>query len=100
MAPLPTTTQSIHRTLSRHQKRQIPTVSVTGRLRSEFDTLQLYDESGNPRARVPIRLGDSKGEAPGPIIEAYPEYGDGGAVQLHVDQKTLKYDQTEILPEE
>ncbi len=49
---------------------------------------------------MPIRLGDSKGEAPGPIIEAYPEYGDGGAVQLHVDQKTLKYDQTEILPEE
>lgn len=71
-----------------------------GRLRSEFDTLQLYDESGNPSARVPNRLGDSKGEAPEPITEAYPEYGDGGAAQLHVDQKILKYDQTEILPEE
>ncbi|MER2499074.1 hypothetical protein ABS858_23685 [Vibrio neptunius] len=71
-----------------------------GRLRSEFDTLQLYDESGNPSARVPNRLGDSKGEAPEPITEAYPEFGDGGAAQLHVDKKILKYEHTEILPEE
>jgi filamentous hemagglutinin len=69
-----------------------------GRIRSEFDTLQLY-ENGKPQARVPDRLGDTQKGAPEPITEAYPEYGSGGAHQLHVDGKILQYDRSEVIPE-
>ena len=35
-----------------------------------------------------------------PITDAYPEFGDGGKAQLHAGGKTLKYNKTDILPEE
>ena len=69
------------------------------RLRGEFDTLQLYDETGRPTVRVPDRLGDQEKGVPEPITEAYPEFGKGGATQLHADGQTIKYDRVDILPE-
>ncbi|MDO6708832.1 hypothetical protein [Photobacterium sp. 1_MG-2023] len=68
------------------------------RIRSEFDTLQLF-ENGIPQVRIPGRLGDTS-STPEPITEAYPEFGQGGAVQLHAGGKVLKYDNSEVLPEE
>lgn len=70
-----------------------------GRLRSTFDTLQLFDSNGKPKVRVPDRLGGQQKGVPEPITEAYPEFGKGGAVQLHADGQTIKYDKVEILPE-
>lgn len=61
--------------------------------------MQLY-ENGKPVARVPREYGDEKGAAPEPITKAYPEFGKGGEKQLHVDGKILKYEKSEILPEE
>lgn len=70
------------------------------RLRSEFDTLQLYDSNGAPTARVPNACGDRPGAPPEPFTSAYPEFGKGGAQQLHADGKTIKYNKTDILPED
>jgi len=69
------------------------------RLRGEFDTLQLYDGTGKSTVYVPDRLGNTQKGMPEPITEAYPEYGSGGAVQLHADGQTIKYDKVDILPE-
>ncbi|MCX2831879.1 RHS repeat domain-containing protein, partial [Microbulbifer thermotolerans] len=69
------------------------------RLRSEFDTLQLY-ENGIPRARVPRAYGDKIGAEPEPFTTAYPEFGKGGARQLHANGEIIKFNRTDILPEE
>jgi hypothetical protein len=69
------------------------------RLRSQFDTLQLY-ENGIPKVRVPNAFGDKPGAPLEPFTAAYPEFGKGGAQQLHADGATIKYDKTDILPEE
>ncbi|WNO61007.1 RHS repeat-associated core domain-containing protein [Rheinheimera sp. MMS21-TC3] len=70
------------------------------RLRSEFDTLQLFDKGGVPSVRVPTAYGDKPGEAPEPFTSAYPEFGAGGAQQLHADGAIIKYRNTEVLPED
>lgn len=69
------------------------------RLRGEFDTLQLYDEAGVPKVRVPREFGDKLGAAPEPLTKAYPEFGKGGAQQLHADRMNVKFDKVDILPE-
>ena len=68
------------------------------RIRSEFDTLQIY-ENGLPKARVPNRLGDTQKGVLEPITEAYPKYGTGGTYQLHLDGRTLKYTESIVIPE-
>jgi RHS repeat-associated protein len=69
------------------------------RLRGQFDTLQLY-ENGLPTARVPRAFGDQIDAPPEPFTSAYPEYGGGGAQQLHAGGKTIKFDKVDILPDE
>ncbi|WNO11135.1 RHS repeat-associated core domain-containing protein [Teredinibacter sp. KSP-S5-2] len=68
------------------------------RLRGEFDTLQLY-ENGEPLVRVPYMYGDTDKTQLEPIAEAYPEYGKGGAAQLHAEGKVIQFDKVDILPE-
>ncbi|MBD1559843.1 RHS repeat protein [Vibrio sp. S9_S30] len=51
------------------------------RLKGEFDTLQLYDSTGEPQVRVPMEAGDH-GKIPEPFTRYYPEYGNGGERQL------------------
>ena len=69
-----------------------------GRLRLEFDTLQLY-ENGKPNVSVPYSHG-GRGSDLEPFTTAYPEYGKGGAQQL-VPSKTIniKADKVDKLPE-
>ncbi|WP_238152046.1 RHS repeat-associated core domain-containing protein [Microbulbifer sp. A4B17] len=69
------------------------------RLRSEFNTLQVFDENGNPTVRVPRAFGDKEGAELEHFTSAYPEFGDGGAQQLHADGAKIKYDKIDILPE-
>ncbi|EOD78298.1 Rhs family protein [Grimontia indica] len=69
------------------------------RIRGKFDTLQLY-EDGKPQVRVPRWAGDSDPTRLEPFAEAYPQYGKGGAVQLHADRRDVIYDAVEIIPEE
>lgn len=69
------------------------------RLRGEFDMLQLF-ENGELKARHPKRLGDTEGQPLEPFTEAYPEYGKGGAEQMHADRKIIQFDKVDILPEE
>ncbi|WP_237613853.1 RHS repeat domain-containing protein, partial [Pseudomonas syringae] len=68
------------------------------RIRAEFDTLQLYVD-GKPEARVPFWKGDSDKTRLEPTTEAYKEYGDGNAQQVHLDRRTVKFDRVDILPE-
>jgi len=49
---------------------------------------------------VPKAFGDKDGEALEPFTSAYPEYGKGGAQQLHADKAIIDYDKVDILPEE
>jgi RHS repeat-associated protein len=70
------------------------------RIRSEFDTLQLFDQNGVPCARVPNAFGDRPGAATEPFTSAYPEYGAGGAQQLHAHGATVQFTKTEIIPED
>jgi len=74
-------------------------VGVTSRIRAEFDTLQLYVD-GKPQARVPFWKGDSDKTRLEPTTEAYEEYGEGGAQQVHLDRRTVKFDKVDTLPEE
>ncbi|HYH01927.1 MAG TPA: hypothetical protein VEC37_02400 [Bacillota bacterium] len=70
-----------------------------GRLRGEFDTLQLFDKSGNPLVKVPMEAGDT-GSIPEPFTRYYPEYGKGGAAQLLPKSKmTVIFDDVTLLPE-
>ncbi|WP_444886997.1 hypothetical protein [Microbulbifer sp. JMSA008] len=68
------------------------------RLRGEFNTLQLY-ENGEVNARVPNWAGDQDKSKLEPFAEAYPEYGEGGAVQLHAKDKIIEFDKVDIFPE-
>jgi len=58
----------------------------------------LFDESGTPMVRVPRAFGDKEGAELEPFTSAYPEYGSGGAQQLHAEGATIKYDKTYVLP--
>ena len=69
-----------------------------GRLRGEFDTLQLYD-NGEVQARVPNWAGDTDKSKFEPFADAYPEYGSGGADQLQADGRKIDFDKVDILPE-
>ncbi len=69
------------------------------RIRAEFDTLQLYI-NGKPKARVPFWKGDTDKTKMEPLAEAYEQYGDGGAAQLHLDGQKVNFNQLDILPEE
>ena len=66
------------------------------RLKGTFDTLQLYDKSGVPNAKVPLEKG---GIGPGvePYTKSYPQYGSGGVRQLVTDQ-TISFDKVEVIP--
>lgn len=55
---------------------------------------------GKPQARVPFWKGDSDKTRLEPTTEAYEEYGEGGAQQVHLDRRTVKFDKVDILPEE
>lgn len=66
------------------------------RLRGTFDTLQLY-EGGVPQARVPYWAGGKMAPKVEPFARAYPEYGTGGAVQLHADNRIIKFDDVDII---
>ncbi len=70
------------------------------RLEGKFDTLQLFDKSGNPLVRVPMEYGDT-GTIPEPITRCYPQFGKGGAVQLVPKDKMMnvKFDSVTLLPE-
>ncbi|MEJ2755383.1 MAG: hypothetical protein P8104_06000 [Gammaproteobacteria bacterium] len=70
-----------------------------GRLRLEFDTLQLY-EDGVPKVSVPYSHG-GKGTELEPFTTAYPEYGKGGARQLvPTETMNISVDNIDILPPE
>nr|WP_286948115.1 RHS repeat-associated core domain-containing protein [Pseudomonas sp. UBA6718] len=69
------------------------------RLRGRFDTLQLYVD-GVPQARVPHWKGDKDKSKLEPFADAYPEYGEGGARQVHLDGRKVEFDEVEILPED
>ena len=70
-----------------------------GRLRAEFDTLQLY-ENGVPQVRTPRMFGDRPGAPLEPFTKAYPEYGQGNVQQLHAENRVINFDKIDILPEE
>ena len=69
------------------------------RLRGEFDTLQLFDENGQVKVRVPREYGDAAGADLEPFTEVYRDFGDGGVQQLHADKLKIKFDKVDILPE-
>ncbi len=69
-----------------------------GRLRIEFDTLQLY-ENGSPRVAVPYSYGGTGSDLE-PFTEVYPQYGKGGMRQLiPTTQLTIVARKIDILPE-
>lgn len=70
-----------------------------GRLRAEFDTLQLF-ENGVPQVRTPRMFGDRPGAPPEPFTKAYPKYGEGNVQQLHAENRVINFDKIDILPEE
>ena len=70
-------------------------------VRETFDTLQLYDNAtGKLKVRIPY-TGDT-GKDLEPFTESYPEYGQGGELQmirLRWDEDLIiKYDRLDILP--
>ena len=69
------------------------------RIRGEFDTLQLFDQNGNLNARTPRAFGDKLGAPSETFTEAYPQYGVGGAQQVHADRAVIKFDKVDVLPE-
>lgn len=70
-----------------------------GRLSTEFDTLQLY-ENGVPQVRTPRMFGDRPGAPLEPFTKAYPEYGLGNVQKLHAVNRVINFDKFDILPEE
>ena len=71
-------------------------------VRGTFDTLQLYDNTtGKLKVRIPYTFGDI-GKDLEPFTESYPEYGQGGELQmirLRWDEDLIiKYDRLDILP--
>ncbi|MFP6562280.1 DUF6531 domain-containing protein [Paraburkholderia sp. B3] len=71
-----------------------------GRLKGEFDTLQLFSQDGSVNARVPFSNGDN-GTDLEPITSAYPEYGSGGQAQLlpAAPGTKVSLDNVTLLPE-
>ena len=70
-------------------------------VRGTFDTLQLYDNTtGKLKVRIPYTFGDT-GKDLEPFTESYPEYGQGGELQmirLRWDEDLIiKYDRLDIL---
>lgn len=68
-------------------------------MRGDFDTLQLFDDDGKVKARIPRMFGDKEGMPLEPFTKAYSEYGKGGAVQMHYDFGTIKFKNVVTLPE-
>nr|WP_024645387.1 RHS repeat-associated core domain-containing protein [Pseudomonas syringae] len=68
------------------------------RLSGTFDKLQFYVD-GKPDARTLFRKGDEDKTKLEPFVHAYPEYGDGGAQQIHTNSKVIYFDEVEVLPE-
>ena len=71
-------------------------------VRGTFDTLQLHDNTtGKLKVRIPYTFGDT-GKDLEPFTESYPEYGQGGELQmirLRWDEDLIiKYDRLDILP--
>ena len=68
-------------------------------VRGTFDTLQLYDNAtGKLKVRIPYTFGDT-GKDLEPFTESYPEYGQGGELQMIPIEKTIiKYDRLDLLP--
>lgn len=69
------------------------------RMRGAFDTLHLY-KKGKPTDFVPRWDGNTHPAKPEPFAAAYPEYGKGGAVQLHADGQVVNFDSIEILSDQ
>lgn len=67
-------------------------------MRGTFDTLQLY-KNGKPTAFVPKWDGNTHPTKLEPFASAYPEYGSGGAVQLHAGGQIINFDSIKILPD-
>ncbi|WP_376712603.1 RHS repeat-associated core domain-containing protein [Photorhabdus aballayi] len=68
------------------------------RMVGTFDTLQLY-KNGKPTAFVPTWEGNTHPTKLEPFASAYPQYGKGGAVQLHADNQIIHFDSIRILPD-
>ena len=71
-------------------------------VRGTFDTLQLYDNTtGKLKVRIPYTFGDT-GKDLEPFTESYPEYGQGGELQMIClrwdEDLIIKYDRLDILP--
>ena len=68
-------------------------------VRGTFDTLQLYDNTiGKLKVRIPYTFGDT-GKDLEPFTESYPEYGQGGELQMiPIEKMIIKYDRLDILP--
>ncbi|THD30778.1 type IV secretion protein Rhs, partial [Pantoea sp. R102] len=77
---------------------QIAPAWSDARMRGTFDTLQLY-QNGKPTAFVPKWDGNTHPTRLEPFASAYPEYGKGGAVQLHADGQVIHFDSIKILPD-
>lgn len=77
---------------------QIAPAWSDARMRGTFDTLQLY-KNGKPTAFVPKWDGNTHPTKVEPFAAAYPEYGKGGAVQLHADGQVINFNSIEILPD-
>lgn len=69
------------------------------KVRSEFDTLQLFDKNGNLNAEVPFSQGGS-GAIPEPFANSYPKdtHGQGGGQQLvPKNPQQIKLNNSEVL---
>ncbi len=68
-------------------------------VRGTFDTLQLYDNAtGKLKVRIPYTFGDT-GKDLEPFTESYPEYGQGGELQMiPIEKMIIKYDRLDLLP--
>ncbi|MEG9496202.1 MAG: hypothetical protein MIK89_11725 [Pantoea dispersa] len=77
---------------------QIAPAWSDARMRDTFDTLQLY-QNGKPTAFVPKWDDNTHPTRLEPFASAYPEYGKGGAVQLHADGQVIHFYSIKILPD-
>ena len=68
-------------------------------VRGSFDTLQLFDNKGNLKVKIPYTYGDTGNELE-PFTVSYPEHGKGGAFQMKSIEKNekIKYDRLDRLP--
>ena len=67
-------------------------------VRGTFDTLQLYNNKGIPRVKIPKIYGNT-GKELEPFTTSYPQHGQGGAHQLiPTEDIIVRYDKLELLP--